>query len=92
MIVELRTHLVRYQFDRYGARLTERTYRPPPMHTTQMVTDLRSMPLLRSEAICNSSAVPILLSSSLVQVVMSTHAYYSNILHGKDQGANLSLK
>jgi hypothetical protein len=58
------------------------------MRTTQMVTGLRSVPLLRSGAIRNSSAVPILLSSSLVQVVMSAHPCYSNILQEKDQGTN----
>jgi hypothetical protein len=53
---------------------------------------MRSVPSLRIDAIRNSSAVPSLLSSSLVQVVISTHPCYSNILQGKDQGANQSLK
>jgi uncharacterized membrane protein YhaH (DUF805 family) len=47
-----------------------RDKRLSPTRTTQMITGLRKVSSLRSEAICTSSALPILVSSAFVHVVI----------------------
>src|SRR5207247_885127 len=51
--------------------LTERTYRSSASRTTHIVTGSRRVPSGRTDASFNSSAAPILSSSSLVHVVIS---------------------
>src|SRR5262249_33469800 len=43
-----------------------------PWRTTQIVTGFRNVPSRRTDAICSSSALPILSSSSLVHVLIAT--------------------
>jgi len=42
-----------------------------------MITDLRSVPSRRSDAICSSSADSILVSSSLVHVVIDASPFFA---------------
>src|SRR4051812_15950257 len=65
--------------------LTERTYRSSSWRTTQIVTGFRKLPLLRTEARFSSSAVPILLSSSLVHALIYTGVPFS-LGGGQDLG------
>src|ERR1700752_2044690 len=50
--------------------LMARAYKLSPTRTTQIVVGFRNVPARRSDAISNSSAVPILLSSSIVHGVI----------------------
>src|SRR4051812_4852553 len=49
---------------------TDRTNKSPPRATTHTVTDCRSVPSGRTDAICSSSSLPILSSSSLFHCVI----------------------
>ena len=49
--------------------------RSSPWRTTQIVTGFRNVPSRRTDAICSSSALPILSSSSLVHVVIGASPF-----------------
>ena len=62
----------------------ERTYRSSSTLTTQIVTNGRIVPSGLAEAICNSSACPIRLSSPLVHPVTSGAPIVPRLVHKDD--------
>src|SRR6266568_2586470 len=72
--------------------LTDRTYRSPPLRTTHMVTGSRRLSSRRSEAVCSSSASPILVSSSLVHSLMRLLRYPSGVMPSRRRQVSASFR